>query len=821
MECPICYSNNSVPFYKYGAPRRIKVENVICVNCGLVYQNTDSTYNDLKNYYENYIKMTQKKIAHIPHEFEEHVLAIARLRLSYLKDYLKEGDSVLDIGCSFGALMKVLKEESGLKLELVGVNPEYDLAQYGREKYKIDIRVGMFEEQNFPPQYFDMVIMDNVLEHIKNPREVIRNVYNLLRKGGKIFIATNDVAQLHGFPWQNFFPDHMVTFSLQTLRILLESQGFRIVNQNNTGHVTFEGYHYPYQYCIAEKDTVPLTYDFREKGDNYELRIKNFNKYVKDYYKSNRFAKKAYEYSLNEYFNLGGKKFKIPQIFSMLCLKISNFRLYNHTLPPEDYYYRRLFIAECKTDEDIKLALKLGEKSGMSRNTIVLKKFPRGIFKLYYYPQQLFLTKPPNFFKSRTSFWKWLISNSPRIDETIALRLDNADLKDDCLLNSYKIHQEKGREYSFVDYRQFTEARWEIISGNQLQNIKETNDYEDNLVDLPFTKDFPVIWPGDGDYQYYLKEKFKNYFSVPKCISLDLSPFCNMKCNKCQFHSARSPYSSKLSEAKMMPVELVKKIIDETKSWKVKPTLAPTFSGEPLLYPQLYDVLEYAKKMGFPIGITTNGLALNEKISRYLLELGIDSLVVSIDAVDEETYRLLQPPGNLKKVRDNLQKLIQLRGHKKKPSIGVHFVMEKRNHYQFEEFLEFWGNKVDYVSRAIMQDQFSNCQPVLPVWYPLGKRQACWAAWTTLYVRWNGDISFCGFDIGGDTSGLNIQNSSIVDIWNSEEFWHWRDAQLNNDMSILYCKGCPDWAGMRSVTEKNGDWKVTRTAISETYTRIN
>ena len=105
----------------------------------------------------------------------------------------------------------------------------------------------MFEDQGFSSGSFDFIVLDNVLEHFDNPRKAIRDIYELLSEEGRVFTATNNLSEPHGFLWQNFFPDHTVTFSPRTLKSLLEVEGFRVVDQNFAGHMTYEGYHYPYQ----------------------------------------------------------------------------------------------------------------------------------------------------------------------------------------------------------------------------------------------------------------------------------------------------------------------------------------------------------------------------------------------------------------------------------------------------------------------------------------------------------------------------------------------------------------------------------------------
>lgn len=479
----------------------------------------------------------------------------------------------------------------------------------------------------------------------------------------------------------------------------------------------------------------------------------------------------------------------------------------------------RVVVAECSSAKDIELAKGLLQQVGLGAELIVLKKTLGDRYALKKgYSSRIAEKRPPSKFESYKELWQWIIKNFPAVNEAIVLRLHNADLPVDALQRYYKLFQDNKSDYMTTEYGFFTNARLEFLSPRGILRLIEADQkaevQEAPSAGIPTTR---ITWPQREDYQYFFKEQFQRYFGIPKSLNLDLNPHCNKRCDKCQFHSPRSPYADKIQGAQMMSKELAFKILREASTWKPKPALAPTYSGEPLLYPHLYEVLAYAKRLGYPIAITTNGVALTEEASRRLLDLRITSLVVSVDAASDQTYDLLQAPGGLSRVTTNLLRFLELRGQRKTPVVGVHFVMEKRNQEEFDAFFKFWEGKVDFVSRAIHQDQFSSQQLTLRPFLPLGRRQACFGPWQCLYIRWNGDVSFCGFDFHSRDIQLNVTKQSLLDIWNSELFWEWREAQLAGDQSVIYCKACPDWAAGHTVTVYNGKRKVVRSPIQETY----
>jgi MoaA/NifB/PqqE/SkfB family radical SAM enzyme len=219
------------------------------------------------------------------------------------------------------------------------------------------------------------------------------------------------------------------------------------------------------------------------------------------------------------------------------------------------------------------------------------------------------------------------------------------------------------------------------------------------------------------------------------------------------------------------------------------------------------------------------------------VESGIDHLSFSLDAGSVESYKWLTQSPNYEQVCRNLELLIETRNKRggKHLKITTHIIGLKEMAAEFKPFVKRWAPLVDnaYVrnygnwagrEETLIYEPATTgngiphpYQLVSKPYIPLGARMACWALWTQLYIRWNGDVSFCGFDIEGKTSGLNISDKPILDVWNSQEFWRFRTTQLENDHSVLYCKACPDWAGMRSFIFEDGNRTITRSPFTEVY----
>lgn len=803
--CPLCAHPRYRIFYEwgYGNPcNRIRVINSICENCGVIFLNPYPDKQRMRAYYEDYLNTTQAVAAAAPPVFlMDHLLAIARLRLKFLRPHLRHGDRVFDIGCGFGVLLKVLRDETELNLQLQGINPEPGAVLFAQQELALNVQTGMLEDVHLPPKSYDVIILDNVLEHLIDQSAALKKLHELLADDGRLFVSTNNVDQLHGFAWQNFFADHTVTYSKRTLAAHLASEGFAVIAHDISGHVTYEGYHYPYQNCVAVKTNRPVAFDFSKCGDDFEFQINALKQYIHNYRHINPWSKILYEvqHGPPEY-----QTERRVRVLKHLMNRYANSTHlpHNHTLPPEHLFRRKVVLAHCATESDSQLGIQLIEKSGLNPEYLFIRRH-EGQFRLDKATPDIRkrALNIPERFTSVIDAWNWLECLFPQISERIEIKLNNADLPETALERVVRQVRKTGISLAMADYSFFTDAFIRYSC--------------DNAHNTPAQ----LVGPDAEDATYYFRNKGATLFRTPRSVSLDLAPQCTNFCDKCQFHSPRSPYRHLVKKNDYMDVELAKSLLDQCAQMVPVPSFAPTFSGEPLLYPHFEEILRYAKSLNIPISITTNGVLLNEDVSQMLLDVGISALVISIDAYSDQLYSQLQAPRSLEKVRSQVLRFLELRGETRQPQVGLIFVLEKRNIDEWNNYFEFWRNHVDFITRSLHQDQFSALQATMPYFAKRGKRMACFCAWTSMYIRWNGQVSFCGFDIAANKINLDVHEHSLLDIWNSTSYQQWREAQIRNNYKILYCKGCPDWSVVRRLMHQDeaGNWNIT--PISETWTK--
>jgi MoaA/NifB/PqqE/SkfB family radical SAM enzyme len=129
-----------------------------------------------------------------------------------------------------------------------------------------------------------------------------------------------------------------------------------------------------------------------------------------------------------------------------------------------------------------------------------------------------------------------------------------------------------------------------------------------------------------------------------------------------------------------MEMRSYRKTIDDLRSASALETIAFWGIGEPLLHPEIVEMISLAKGLGVKTELVTNGLLLDAKTSERLADV-LDVLVVSVDGVSPESYESIRSGGNLSAVMENIGYLNRLRSRngRNRPEIGVEFVATRGN----------------------------------------------------------------------------------------------------------------------------------------------
>ncbi|MDO8183419.1 MAG: class I SAM-dependent methyltransferase [bacterium] len=152
--------------------------------------------------------------------------------LKKVRVYKKSGQ-LLDIGSAFGYLMEVAE---GYGFEVFGVELSSFSSAIAKKKFGSKVFAGRLEEAKFTKANFDVITMFDLIEHIPQPLEFMKEVRRVLKTGGFIAITTPDTGSLSYWllglgGWFHWKFEHLGYFNHKSIEELARHTGFTVVEK--------------------------------------------------------------------------------------------------------------------------------------------------------------------------------------------------------------------------------------------------------------------------------------------------------------------------------------------------------------------------------------------------------------------------------------------------------------------------------------------------------------------------------------------------------------------------------------------------------------
>lgn len=288
--------------------------------------------------------------------------------------------------------------------------------------------------------------------------------------------------------------------------------------------------------------------------------------------------------------------------------------------------------------------------------------------------------------------------------------------------------------------------------------------------------------------------------SFPLVLNIEPTNACNAKCYYCP--------RDKMIQSQginFLSLEDFQMIIDQISPNKLI-MLNLHKDGEPLLHKELPEMVGYAKQNDAAdiIHLNTNGILINSKCGRGIVEKEIDDITISVDAASEETYRKLKNIRGLQELEDNIKRIIDFRDKiNSSTRIRVKIMefgevgMDEINHFH-----EKWDNVADEVQVTGVHNWSGAIDDLKITDEQSAERYPCVLLWYMLAVNSNSKVSVCNVD--WDYSGVvgDCSNDSIKDIWNGEKIKRIRKSHLDgiwNQPPV--CLECVVWVSVGNMWE--------------------
>lgn len=291
----------------------------------------------------------------------------------------------------------------------------------------------------------------------------------------------------------------------------------------------------------------------------------------------------------------------------------------------------------------------------------------------------------------------------------------------------------------------------------------------------------------------------------PQAIHIELTNQCNLRCRMCYNSYVDRPISE-LNDCTIL------NIVEKAKLRRVH----LQGIGEPLLHPNVINIVRSLTVSGCYVTLTTNGILLDEKKLNKLINAGLKKVIVSFDSSNSTTFEYIRGKAPFNCIKNNVKMLIQ----KYYNTIGVEI-----NIVFFPEFIEdlrqtlyFLLNLGDPKAITIIHQQYSSYKHLMPsvkrisaeqieyifrdLVYEYKKRKIlfdiiapsttpdikrCSWPWNAPFLLADGTVTPCCCLL--DIKLGNVLESSLLSLWNNRAYQNIRSMMEGNTIPAM-CKGC-------------------------------
>lgn len=222
-DCPVCESRRLRYSFSHQGHRVVR-----CGDCGLMFMNPQPSDEELGAIYNaDYFlgagddasreaTRTMKRAT-----AREYLAEISRYRGAHT-------GRLLEIGCGDGDF---LVEAEAAGFQVTGVELASAACEQARGRLTTgEVHCTLLENAPLEDGQFDLCVISDVIEHVRDPLGFLANIHRLLKSGGTLFIATPSLAswsaKLLRQNWMEFKPEHLTYFDPKTIQTSLFRTGF-------------------------------------------------------------------------------------------------------------------------------------------------------------------------------------------------------------------------------------------------------------------------------------------------------------------------------------------------------------------------------------------------------------------------------------------------------------------------------------------------------------------------------------------------------------------------------------------------------------------
>lgn len=239
LRCPVCcfetFSLGVKVFDdRYGEPNLYRLAT--CKRCGHLATAPRLRESDLPLLYGTYYPRKFINAGDVANEGARVTLPLAKF-LRWLNGtnnqgqyYVRAGQFMLDVGCGSGLSLIEAKRLGAIPF---GIEADLNIKPIA-EALDLKIHFGSIEDQPFADHRFDLIVMNQVIEHLPDPDLVLKALRHRLTSNGRMVLVFPNTRslwrRLSGQKWINWHvPYHLHHFDIEHFKSMAQECGLEIV----------------------------------------------------------------------------------------------------------------------------------------------------------------------------------------------------------------------------------------------------------------------------------------------------------------------------------------------------------------------------------------------------------------------------------------------------------------------------------------------------------------------------------------------------------------------------------------------------------------
>ena len=287
-------------------------------------------------------------------------------------------------------------------------------------------------------------------------------------------------------------------------------------------------------------------------------------------------------------------------------------------------------------------------------------------------------------------------------------------------------------------------------------------------------------------------------------IRIEPTNACMMNCKMC-------PRRYMKRKVGFMNIQFFEKILSQLKFRNQSVTLHHI--GDPLLHPEIGEMIKIAHKYGFRAGFSTNPISLTDKNIGIILKNHLDFILISLDGATKATLEKIRGKNaNYEKSIQNLNNFIaeKVRRKLKKPITTVSIILmketEKETEKEIADFKMKWN--VQGVDDVLVK-HFIRWEGTMKEINKLAKDTQlvkshdkeqdfpCFWPWNKIVVYWDGRVVPCCCDSDAKSVLGDLNKQTLAEIWNGPKMKQFRKEVIKNRFPKGHiCESCHEKEGI-------------------------